>query len=99
MAIKLEASRLLVLNAAERYDAGGRADLEAAMAKLFASEACLENTTDFTRINGGYGYSTEFDLERYFGDAPLMILGEGTNEIQGNVIVRQLISRGGIADG
>ncbi len=96
MATKLQASLLLVLHAARKFDAGQRCDLEAGMAKLFASEACLEITVDAMRIHGGYGYSTEFDVERYFRDAPLMILGEGTNEIQRTVIARQLVSRGGI---
>ena len=67
------------------------------MAKLFASEVCLEITTNAIRIHGGYGYSTEFDVERYFRDAPLMIVGEGTNEIQRNVIARQLIRRNSVA--
>ena len=93
MATKLEAARQLVLHAARTYDAGRRADLEAGMAKLFASEAAMEIALDAMRIHGGYGYSTEFDVERYFRDAPLMIVGEGTNEIQRNVIVRQLVER------
>lgn len=93
MATKLSAARLLALEAARRLDAGERADLEAGMAKLFASEACMEICLDAMRIHGGYGYSTEFDIERYFRDAPLMIVGEGTNEIQRSVIVRQLIAR------
>jgi len=97
MATGLTAAELLTLHAAERYDAGERCDLEAGMAKLFASEAALEIAVNAVRIHGGYGYSTEFDVERYFRDAPLMIVGEGTNEIQRNVIVRQLISRGGLA--
>jgi len=92
-ATKLHAARLLTLDAAARIDSGQRADLEAGMAKLFASEVCLEITTNAIRIHGGYGYSTEFDVERYFRDAPLMVVGEGTNEIQRNVIVRQLIAR------
>jgi alkylation response protein AidB-like acyl-CoA dehydrogenase len=92
-ATKLRAARLLTLDAAARIDSGERADLEAGMAKLFASEVCLEITTNAIRIHGGYGYSTEFDVERYFRDAPLMVVGEGTNEIQRNVIVRQLIAR------
>jgi alkylation response protein AidB-like acyl-CoA dehydrogenase len=79
--------------AARRYDSGQRADLEAGMAKLFASETAMEITLNAVRIHGGYGYSTEFDVERYFRDAPLMIVGEGTNEIQRDVIVRQLIKR------
>ncbi len=92
-ATKLHAARLLTLDAAARIDSGQRADLEAGMAKLFASEVCLEITTNAIRIHGGYGYSTEFDVERYYRDAPLMVVGEGTNEIQRNVIVRQLIAR------
>ena len=91
MATKLQAARQLTLYAARRYDSGNRSDLEAGMAKLFASEAAMEITLNAVRIHGGYGYSTEFDVERYFRDAPLMIVGEGTNEIQRNVIARQLI--------
>ncbi|UUV31313.1 acyl-CoA dehydrogenase family protein [Amycolatopsis roodepoortensis] len=93
MATKLEAARQLVHHAARRYDSGERADMEAGMAKLFASEAAMEIALDAVRIHGGYGYSTEFDVERYFRDAPLMIVGEGTNEIQRGVIARQLIER------
>ena len=96
MATKLTAARQLVLHAAERYDAGERCDMEAGMAKLFASETAMEIALNAVRIHGGYGYSTEYDVERYFRDAPLMIVGEGTNEIQRNVIARQLISRGGL---
>jgi hypothetical protein len=96
MATKLTAARQLVLFAAERAEAGERCDLEAGMAKLFASEVGLQIAVDAMRVHGGYGYSTEFDVERYFRDAPLMIIGEGTNEIQRNVIVSQLIARGGI---
>ena len=96
MVTKLTAARQLVLYAARCYDSGRRADMEAGMAKLFASEIAMEVALDAVRIHGGYGYSTEFDVERYFRDAPLMIVGEGTNEIQRNVIVSQLISRGGI---
>ena len=93
MATKLEAARQLTLYAARRYDSGERADLEAGMAKLFASETGMEIALNAVRIHGGYGYSTEFDVERYFRDAPLMIVGEGTNEIQRNVITRQLVKR------
>ena len=93
MATKLEAARQLVLYAARRYDSGARADLEAGMAKLFASETAMEIALNAVRVHGGYGYSTEFDVERYFRDAPLMIVGEGTNEIQRSVITRQLIAR------
>ncbi len=96
MATKLTASRQLVLYAAGRYDAGDRCDMEAGMAKLFASEAAMEIALDAVRVHGGYGYSTEYDVERYFRDAPLMIVGEGTNEIQRNVIAAQLVSRGGL---
>ncbi|MDY6997339.1 MAG: acyl-CoA dehydrogenase family protein [Actinomycetota bacterium] len=96
MATKLTAARQLTLHAADRYDAGRRADMEAGMAKLFASEVAMEIALNAVRIHGGYGYSTEFDVERYFRDAPLMIVGEGTNEIQRNVIAGQLVARGGI---
>ncbi|MFI6455740.1 acyl-CoA dehydrogenase family protein [Streptosporangium amethystogenes] len=96
MATKLTAARQLVLHAAERADTGQRCDLEAGMAKLFASETAMEIALNAVRIHGGYGYSTEFDVERYFRDAPLMIVGEGTNEIQRNVIASQLVSRGGL---
>jgi isovaleryl-CoA dehydrogenase len=71
--------------------------MEAGMAKLFASETAMEIALNAVRIHGGYGYSTEFDVERYFRDAPLMIVGEGTNEIQRNVIARQLVKRGSVA--
>jgi alkylation response protein AidB-like acyl-CoA dehydrogenase len=96
MATKLTAARQLTLFAAARYDAGRRCDLEAGMAKLFASETAMEIALNAVRIHGGYGYSTEFDVERYFRDAPLMIVGEGTNEIQRNVIAQQLVQRGGL---
>jgi alkylation response protein AidB-like acyl-CoA dehydrogenase len=96
MATKLTAARQLTLYAAERYDSGERSDMEAGMAKLFASEVAMEVALDAVRIHGGYGYSTEYDVERYFRDAPLMIVGEGTNEIQRNVIAGQLVARGGI---
>jgi alkylation response protein AidB-like acyl-CoA dehydrogenase len=96
MATRLTAARQLVRYAAERYDAGDRCDMEAGMAKLFASEAAMEIALQAVRIHGGYGYSTEYDVERYFRDAPLMIVGEGTNEIQRNVIAAQLVSRGGL---
>ncbi|HWL78019.1 acyl-CoA dehydrogenase family protein [Microbacterium sp.] len=96
MATKLTAARQLVRYAAERYESGQRSDMEAGMAKYFASEVAMEVTLNAVRIHGGYGYSTEFDVERYFRDAPLMIVGEGTNEIQKNVIAGQVIARGGI---
>jgi alkylation response protein AidB-like acyl-CoA dehydrogenase len=96
MATKLTAARQLILYAAEKYDAGQRCDMEAGMAKLFTSEVAMEVALNAVRIHGGYGYSTEFDVERYFRDAPLMIVGEGTNEIQRNVIAAQLVKRGGL---
>ncbi|BBX84808.1 acyl-CoA dehydrogenase family protein [Mycolicibacterium aubagnense] len=96
MATKLTAARQLTWYAAERYDSGDRCDMEAGMAKLFASETAMEIALNAVRIHGGYGYSTEYDVERYFRDAPLMIVGEGTNEIQRNVIAAQLVSRGGM---
>jgi alkylation response protein AidB-like acyl-CoA dehydrogenase len=97
MATTLTAARQLTLYAARRYEAGERADLEAGMAKLYASEAAMEIALNAVRVHGGYGYSTEFDVERYFRDAPLMIVGEGTNEIQRNVIASQLVKRGTVA--
>ncbi|WP_174553754.1 acyl-CoA dehydrogenase family protein [Mycolicibacterium fortuitum] len=96
MGTKLYAARSLLLDAAERIDAGGRCDMEAGMAKLFASETAMEIALNAVRIHGGYGYSTEYDVERYFRDAPLMIVGEGTNEIQRGVIAKQLVKRGGL---
>ena len=96
MATKLTAARQLTLHAARCYDSGERADMEAGMAKLFASEVAMEVALNAVRIHGGYGYSTEYDVERYFRDAPLMIVGEGTNEIQRNVIASQLVKRGGL---
>ena len=96
MAAKVTAARQLILYAAERFESGQRCDMEAGMAKLFASEIAMQVALDAVRIHGGYGYSTEFDVERYFRDAPLMIVGEGTNEIQRNVIAAQLVKRGGL---
>jgi alkylation response protein AidB-like acyl-CoA dehydrogenase len=93
MATKLEAARLLTRNAAERKQAGDRADVEAGMAKLFASETAFELATESLRIHGGVGYTTELPVERYYRDAPLMIIGEGTNEIQRLVIARGLLAR------
>ncbi|ROO85476.1 hypothetical protein EDD29_3021 [Actinocorallia herbida] len=95
-ATSLTAARQLALYAAREADAGRRVDMEAGMAKLFASETAMQITLNAVRIHGGYGYSTEFDVERYFRDAPLMIVGEGTNEIQRNVIAAQLVKRGGL---
>jgi alkylation response protein AidB-like acyl-CoA dehydrogenase len=98
-ATKITAARQLILYAAERFDAGQRCDMEAGMAKLFASEIAMQVALDAVRVHGGYGYSTEYDVERYFRDAPLMIVGEGTNEIQRNVIAAQLVKRGGLDRG
>ncbi|PPR79155.1 MAG: Acyl-CoA dehydrogenase [Alphaproteobacteria bacterium MarineAlpha2_Bin1] len=93
MATKTEAARLLVMQAAEAYDKGERCDMEAGMAKYYASEIAVECSLDAMRIHGGYGYSKEFDIERYFRDAPLMCIGEGTNEIQRIIIAKQLVAR------
>lgn len=98
-ATKLTAARQLVLYAARCFDGGVRSDMEAGMAKLFASETTMQIAMDAVRIHGGYGYSTEFDVERYLREAPLMVVGEGTNEIQRNVITRQLIERGSVFAG
>lgn len=93
MATRAEAARLLTERAAEAYQRGDRADMEAGMAKLFATEAAMDNALDAMRVFGGYGYSKEFPIERMFRDAPLLLIGEGTNEIQRIVIARQLIER------
>jgi alkylation response protein AidB-like acyl-CoA dehydrogenase len=93
MATKIEAARLLTLQAAERKSAGERADLEAGMAKLFATEAAEEVALDAMRIHGGAGYSSELVIERIYRDAPVLILGEGSNEIQQLVIARRLLER------
>ncbi|GLZ47089.1 isovaleryl-CoA dehydrogenase [Actinomycetospora sp. NBRC 106375] len=98
MGTKITAARQLILHAADKFDAGQRADMEAGMAKLFTSEIAMEVALNAVRIHGGYGYSTEYDVERYFRDAPLMIVGEGTNEIQQGVIASQLVKRGGLGD-
>jgi alkylation response protein AidB-like acyl-CoA dehydrogenase len=93
MGTKLHAARLMTLDAAARFDRGERCDVEAGMAKLFASETALELSIEAMRIHGGYGFTTEFPVERYYRDAPLMIIGEGTNEIQRMVIARGLLAR------
>lgn len=93
MATRLQAARLLTYDAARAYDRGQRCDMEAGMAKYFASEAAVENSLEAMRIHGGYGYSKEYHVERYFRDAPLMCIGEGTNEIQRMIIAKQLIER------
>ncbi len=93
MATQVEAARLLVEAAARAYDSGARCDLEAGMAKLFATEAALANSLEAMRIHGAYGYSKEFNIERYYRDAPLLAIGEGTNELQRIVIARELVKR------
>lgn len=93
MATRCEAARLLTEFAASAYDRGDRCDMEAGMAKLFASEAAMENAQECMRIHGGYGYSTEFPVERLYRDAPLLCIGEGTNEMQRIIIARQLVAR------
>jgi len=93
MATRVEAARLLVEQAARAYDQGGRCDMEAGMAKLFATEAAVENSMEAMRIHGAYGYSKEYNIERYYRDAPLLAIGEGTNELQRLIIARQLVER------
>ena len=93
MATRCQAARLLVEDAAGAYDRGERCDMEAGMAKLFASEAAMENAAECMRIHGAYGYSKELHVERYYRDAPLMCIGEGTNEMQRIIIARQLMER------
>jgi alkylation response protein AidB-like acyl-CoA dehydrogenase len=93
MATRLEAARLLTYRAAEAYDRGERCDMEAGMAKLSATEAALQNSLEAMRIHGAYGYSKEFNIERMYRDAPLLVIGEGTNEMQRIIIAKQLIER------
>jgi alkylation response protein AidB-like acyl-CoA dehydrogenase len=93
MATRARAARLLTLDAAQAFDRGERCDMEAGMAKYFASEAALENAIEGMRIHGAYGYSREFDIERLYRDAPLTCIGEGTNEMQRIIISKQLIKR------
>ena len=93
MATQVRAARLLVEDAARAYDKGERCDMEAGMAKLFASEAAVNVSLEAMRIHGGYGYSKEFTVERLYRDAPLLVIGEGTNELQRIIIARQLIER------
>jgi len=93
MATKVEAARLLTEKAAAAYDRGERCDLEAGMAKLFATEAAMDNAGEALRIHGAYGYSPENEVERYYRDAPLLVVGEGTNELQRIIIARQLLEQ------
>lgn len=97
MATRARAARLLTLDAAKTFDRGERCDLEAGMAKYFASEAAFENSSESMRIHGAYGYSKEYDIERLYRDAPLMCIGEGTNEMQRIIISKQLIKRNPIS--
>jgi alkylation response protein AidB-like acyl-CoA dehydrogenase len=97
MATRARAARLLTLDAAQAFDRGERCDLEAGMAKYFSTEAALENSTEALRIHGAYGYSKEYDIERFYRDAPLTCIGEGTNEMQRIIIARQWIKRNSIA--
>lgn len=91
MATEVQAARLLTWWAASALDAGRRADMETGMAKLYASEICITAAMEAMRIHGGYGYSTEYEIERFYRDAPLMAIGEGTNDILRTVIARQLV--------
>jgi len=93
MATQIQAAHLMVMHAADKKDRGERADLEAGMAKLFASEMCMQVALDAMRIHGGYGYTQDLNVERHFRDAPLMLIGEGTNEIQQIVIARNLLKK------
>jgi len=93
MATRVEAARLLTEQAAHAYDTGERSDLQCGMAKLFATEAAMENAAQAMRIHGAYGYSKEFNIERYYRDAPLLTIGEGTNELQRIIISKQLIEK------
>ena len=93
MATRVEAARMLTFSAAQAFDRGERCDMEAGMAKLFATESALENATEAMRIHGAYGYSKEYNIERYFRDAPLLCIGEGTNELQRIIISKQLVAR------
>ncbi|MGH2685527.1 MAG: acyl-CoA dehydrogenase family protein, partial [Actinomycetota bacterium] len=93
MGTKLEAARLMMLSAARKKSAGERSDLEAGMAKFFCSEACHEIVTEALRVHGGYGYSAEYTIERLYRDAPFLLIGEGTSEIQKTIIARQLLDR------
>ena len=93
MATRTRAAELLTLDAARAYDAGERCDMEAGMAKYFASESAFENAAEAMRIHGAYGYSKEYPIERLYRDAPLLCIGEGTNEMQRIIIARQLLVR------
>jgi alkylation response protein AidB-like acyl-CoA dehydrogenase len=96
MAMKLQAARLLVYWAASRADAGHRSDMESGMAKVYASEVAMECAITAMQVHGGYGYSKEFTVERLYRDAPLMVIGEGTNDILRTVIARALTAGRGV---
>ena len=93
MATKIQAARLLTYDAAEKKDLGERSDAESGMAKLYASEICQEVAMDAMRIHGGYGFIKDLPVERYYRDAPLMIIGEGTNEIMKLIIARRVLEK------
>lgn len=93
MVTRARAARLLTMDAAQAYDRGERCDMEAGMAKYFASEAAVRNSEESLRIHGGYGYSKEYDIERYYRDSILMCIGEGTNEMQRMIIAKQWVKR------
>lgn len=93
MATRIEASKHLILAAAKKKDSGQRADVEAGMAKLYATETCQRCAEEAMRLFGGYGYSTEYEVERLYRDAPLMMIGEGSNEIQETIIAKGLLKR------
>jgi len=93
MATRARAARLLTLDAADAYDSGERCDMEAGMAKYFASESAVRNSEESMRIHGGYGYSKEYDIERFYRDSLLMCIGEGTNEMQRMIIAKQWVKR------
>ena len=93
MATKIEASRLLIYSASAKRDRGERCDLEAGMAKLFATETAAEVSLEAMRIMGGNGFSKDFSVERYYRDAPLLVIGGGTNELQRLIIARQLLQK------
>src|SRR5260370_17423590 len=93
MATKIEAARLLTSMAAQRKDAGARTDVESGMAKLFATEACMEVVNESMRIHGGYGFSRQFEVEQLYPHAPLLVIGQGTNQTQRIIIAKRLLER------
>ena len=93
MSTRAEAARLLVEQAAKKFDLNERCDLEAGQAKYFASESAVQNSLDAMRVFGGYSYSPDYEIERFYRDAPLLCIGEGTNEIQRVIIAKQMVAR------